>query len=106
MSFAASSFAFAQSGIDGIWAVTMNTQQGECDRTLSSKIQVRNGKVDENGLFAHINGSVDDSGRVILQVVRGSDSISAHGIVTGQQGHGLWNSPTSNCFGYWTAMRG
>ena len=105
-SSAASSLASTQSSNDGVWAVTMNTQQGECDRTVSSTIQVRNGHVDENGLFARISGSVDDAGKVTLQVARGSDSISARGTVTGQQGQVSWSSPTRNCFGNWTAMRG
>jgi hypothetical protein len=90
---------------DGTWAVTMNTQKGECDRSLSSTITVLDGRINEQGLFARINGVIDESGKVALQVTRGPDLIAARGTVVGQQAYGSWNSPTRNCAGNWQAMR-
>jgi len=97
--------AHAQSDNDGTWAVTIVTQQGDCDRSLSSSIRVSNGRIDEQGLFARISGGIDESGSVALQVVRGSDKIAARGTVTGQQARGAWNSQSRNCAGTWMAMR-
>jgi hypothetical protein len=102
-SLSMSAFAHAQSSNDGIWAVTLNTQKGDCDRSLSSSIQVRDGRVDEQGLFVRVSGGIDASGKVTIQVAHGSDNIAAYGTVMGQQAHGSWTSPTRNCGGSWTA---
>ncbi len=105
MVMAAAHVAQAQSINDGTWAVTLITQSGDCDPSVSSKIQVRDGQINENGLFARINGGIDDAGRVALQVVRGADNIAARGTVKGVQARGSWSSPSRNCSGSWMAMR-
>lgn len=97
--------AFAQSNADGTWAVTLVTQKGDCAPSLSSQIQVRDGRVERQSLFLNVSGDIGASGNVALRVVRGSDAISASGSVRGENARGVWSSPTSNCSGSWTAMR-
>ena len=95
--------ALAQVNNDGVWAVSINTLQGACDSSMQSDIRVRDGRIDENTLFPHISGAIDDSGKVKLSVVRGDDGIVARGRVSGEHASGKWAS--RNCMGSWTATR-
>ena len=97
--------AIATPSHDGVWSVSLVTRSGDCDRSVASQIQVREGRVNENLLFARIVGSVGGNGAVSLQVLRGGDSLNARGTVSGTRGSGSWTSPSKNCTGIWTAMK-
>ena len=101
-----SPFARAQSDNDGAWAVSLLTHKGDCDRSINSSVRVRDGRIEEQSLFARITGAIDPTGTVSLKVVRGSDTIAARGMVTGLQARGSWTAPSRNCSGSWIAMRG
>ena len=98
--------AQAQSDNDGTWIVSLLTQKGDCDRSISSQVRVRDGRIEEQRLFASITGGIAPTGAVALKVVRGSEAITASGTISGQQARGSWISPSRNCSGNWTAMRG
>ena len=94
----------AQLNNDGLWAVSINTLKGDCDSSMQSSIHVRDGRIEENYLFASITGEIDDLGKVKLSVVRGrDDGIIARGRVNGEHASGKWAS--RRCVGSWTATR-
>lgn len=95
----------APSRHDGTWSVSLVTKAGNCDPSLSSQIQVREGRVNESMLFAKIIGAVNASGLVNLHVVRGSDSMNASGKISGARATGSWTAPSRNCSGSWTAVK-
>ncbi len=95
----------AQTDSDGTWAVTLITQSGDCDPLLNTRIRINAGRVNEQGLFSQIQGSVDPAGKVALQVVRGTDQLAARGMVDGHQAKGSWDSASRNCSGRWIASR-
>lgn len=97
--------AIAADSHDGVWSVSLVTKSGECDPSLASQIKIRDGRINENLLFARIVGSVNGSGTVSLQVVRGGESLSAHGKVNGMRASGSWTAPSKNCTGSWTAQK-
>ena len=90
---------------DGVWAVSLFTEQGSCDSTSSSRINVRDGRVNENLLVASITGAVNPNGAVALRVTRGSDAMTAQGRIRGSRASGSWTSVSRNCSGSWTAVR-
>lgn len=104
VSLAVSPLAMA-SEADGTWSVSLVTQKGDCTRSLSSSVRVRDGRIDQQGLFASVSGAIDSSGNVAMRVVKGSETIAVNGAVQGLVARGAWTSATSNCSGRWTAMR-
>ena len=90
---------------DGVWSVSMVTKSGDCDRSLASRIQLREGRVDQNLLFARIVGGVNSNGSVALHVLRGADSMTAKGRIVGARASGSWSAPGKNCSGSWTAFK-
>jgi hypothetical protein len=100
---AAPTIARAQANNDGVWAVSINTLKGACDSSMQSNVHVRGGRIEEDYLFAHISGAIDDFGKVSLSVVRGDDGIVARGRVNGEHASGKWAS--RHCLGSWTATR-
>ncbi len=90
---------------DGTWAVSLVTKAGDCDPSVRSRIEVRQGRVDENLIVARIVGGVNSNGAVSLQVLRGSDSLNARGRISGAVATGSWSSPSKNCSGSWSAVK-
>lgn len=95
----------AASQHDGTWSVSLVTKEGDCDPSVKSRIEVRQGRVDENLLVARIVGGVTQKGAVSLQVVRGGDSMVARGKINGEMASGSWTSPSKNCSGSWSAVK-
>ncbi len=97
----------AQAGgsYDGVWSVSLLTKSGDCDRSVVSQIQIRDGRVNENLLYARIVGNIGGNGVVSLQVVRGNDSLNAYGTVDGTRASGSWTAAGRNCTGSWTALK-
>lgn len=100
---AAPTIALGQVNNDGVWTVSINTLKGACDSSMQSSIHVRDGRIEENYMFAQISGAIDDFGKVNLTVVRGDDGIVARGRVDGEHASGKWVS--RHCIGSWTATR-
>lgn len=91
---------------DGSWSVELATEQGQCGLSYKGTLNVTGGRIADSGLFVKTSGAVDPSGRVALQITRGSDQLSAGGTLKGATGAGQWNSPTQQCSGRWHAARG
>lgn len=90
---------------DGVWTVSLVTKAGDCSRSLSSRIEVREGRVSKNLLLARISGAINTSGFVSLRVSGTSEAMNAQGKVEGEQASGSWTSASRNCSGTWTATR-
>ena len=103
---AALSLSPAQAGnYDGPWSVELSTEQGQCGLNYKGQLNVAGGRIAESGLFVQASGAVDPSGRVAIQMTRGSDQLAAGGVLNGASGGGRWHSPTQQCSGRWRAAR-
>ena len=95
----------AASRYDGTWSVALTTERGACDAAYTWSVAVTNGRIGDNGPFVQWVGSVNNKGRVILNVIHGSDVVAAAGAIKGATGSGTWQSPTTQCSGRWYAVR-
>ena len=95
----------AAKDFDGQWAVQLQTLSGSCDATLSTTVGVARGRIDESGLIMTSNGSVDEKGRIALQVAGGGHTFAANGKLAARAGSGTWTSPSKQCSGKWVATR-
>jgi hypothetical protein len=103
----AGSIAFARSGFDGLWSVTIVTDKGTCDRAYRYPLRIANGQIyqaSEGDQSFNIFGHVQPSGRVVVAVSRGGQRADGNGRLSGRQGHGVWSSP-AGCAGRWEADR-
>jgi hypothetical protein len=89
--------------VTGTYAVTLRTEKGSCDETLSWKIGVREGRIAKGGLFVKMSGAVNDGGVVSLVVMSGRDVLTAAGKLSLAGGAGTWTSPSRSCSGRWSA---
>jgi hypothetical protein len=93
------------SNYDGQWSVQLTTEQGTCGLSYQGTLNVAGGRIQDSGMFMQTAGSVDQSGRVLIQIVRGSDRLAAGGQLQGHAGSGKWNLPSQQCSGHWQAAR-
>jgi hypothetical protein len=89
--------------VTGTYAVTLRTEKGSCDETLSWKVGVRQGRIATGGLFVKMSGAVDKGGGVSLVVRSGRDILTAAGKLLPAGGAGTWTSPSRSCSGRWVA---
>jgi hypothetical protein len=100
--------AFATTPYDGIWSVSIVTERGECDRGYRYPVAIVNGRVmhaDQGDQSFMISGQVNRGGAVRVNVRRGGQWAEGAGRLSMSAGQGQWRSPSSNCYGYWTAER-
>jgi hypothetical protein len=104
--FASLSLLPVQAGnYDGKWSVELSTEQGQCGLNYKGMLNVADGRIADAGMFIKTSGAVDPTGRVAIQITRGSDSLSAGGVLKGSTGDGKWNSSSQQCSGRWRAAR-
>ena len=91
---------------DGNWTVSIITQSGSCDRTLSFPVSIVDGRLD--GANGALLGSVNTKGGLNATLGGGDRRGSASGRLTGNAGSGRWsgNATGASCSGRWTAQRG
>ena len=89
--------------VTGTYAVTLRTEKGSCDETVSWKVGVRQGRIATGGLFVKMSGAVDQGGGVSLIVRSGRDVLTAAGKLSTAGGAGTWTSPSRSCSGRWVA---
>lgn len=98
--------ASARTRYDGIWSVSIVTEQGNCDRGYRAPVAIVNGVVGHTGDSSFsIAGRVVTNGAVQVSVRRGDQLAHGSGRLGAFTGQGRWVSPTSGCAGYWTAER-
>lgn len=89
---------------DGMWSVSIVTQQGDCDRGYRYPIRIENGAVVNGGSDPFtISGKVGPSGAITVTVSSGSKSATGSGHLAGNSGGGSWQGGA--CSGTWTAER-
>ena len=101
--------AAARTPFDGLWSVSIVTEQGTCDRGYRYPLAIVNGDVrhapNEGDSSFVIAGHVGTGGAVKVSVRRGDQLAEASGRLSSSGGKGRWRSPSDGCAGYWTAER-
>lgn len=98
--------AMAQEVHDGIWRVATQPIAGPCSESLEFSLAVEDGRISYSGFFpVDASGSVTTVGVIRISVVRGSETVSAKGVVRGDTASGKWVSPSKKCSGSWTATK-
>jgi hypothetical protein len=108
LSFGATRSAVARTPYDGSWSVSIVTESGDCDRGYRYPVAIVDGRVmhaDQGDQSFVISGQVNRKGAVSVSVRRGEQSAEGTGRLSLSDGQGQWRSPSSNCYGYWTAER-
>jgi hypothetical protein len=101
--FAATSGS-TQPRYDGMWSVSIVTEQGTCDRGYRYPIRISNGVLANAGDAAFtITGKVAPTGNIVVTVSHGSSSATGSGRLSGAIGEGSWSG--GSCSGTWTAER-
>ncbi len=92
----------AQSIHDGQWLVTILTQTGSCEATLSFPVTVSDGRISATGAD-DVTGKVSSAGLIKVSL-RGA---YANGQLSGNTGTGKWNGAAAGipCSGRWEAKR-
>jgi hypothetical protein len=109
---AAISAAHAQDGFamrlnhDGIYAVNIVTQQGNCSRDYHWMIAVSGGRVSSAGdTPMEASGQISQRGIVNLAFQRFGEVATVTGTLAKGSGSGTWSSKTMQCAGSWRATR-
>ena len=112
MGAAAISAAHAQDGFamrlnhDGIYAVNIVTQQGNCSRDYHWMIAVSGGRVSSAGdTPKEASGQINQRGIVNLAFQRSGEVATVTGTLAMGSGSGTWSSKTMQCAGSWRANR-
>lgn len=98
----------ARNAFDGDWSVLIMTRNGPCDPSLRYGVQISNGQVVNNGAAAvDIQGRVNPSGMVRVNVQAGGQWASGAGRLDLARGGGVWQGQGSAgaCSGTWVAQR-
>lgn len=98
--------ARAQSRYDGVWSVSLITNQGSCGHR-DIEVRVSNGKIShfgDQGFFT-ASGEVGEEGRVEASIGALGIWASAQGRLSEFRGLGSWVLPERGCSGKWVADR-
>jgi len=91
---------------DGVYAVYITTQHGDCDKSYQWKISVSGGRVSSAGdTPMEASGQINQRGVVALAFQRMGQIATVTGRVAKGHGSGTWSSSTMQCGGSWRAMR-
>ena len=101
----ATTSTFAVPAYDGLWSVSIVTEKGDCDRGYRYPIRIQNGQLANAGNVTAItiNGKVQPTGAITVNVSSGSKSANGSGRLSGDLGEGHWAG--GECSGTWTAER-
>ena len=101
----ATTSTYAVPAYDGLWSVSIITEKGDCDRGYRYPIRIQNGALANAGSVTAItiNGKVQPTGAITVNVSSGSKSANGSGRLSGDLGEGHWAG--GECSGTWTAER-
>jgi len=91
---------------DGIWAVSIVTEKGGCDRGYRYQFRVANGHVSYDGNSGvNLEGTVAPDGATQVSIKFGNQGASGTGHLSAQSGAGVWHGigSSGSCAGYWEA---
>ncbi len=92
---------------DGIWSVSIVTNQGDCNHAYRYPLRIWYGRVtkaDDDPNY-EVSGAVARGGHIAVTVSSGGQTASGTGRLTVNSGTGIWHSTNGECSGRWTATR-
>jgi hypothetical protein len=99
-----STTSFALPRYDGLWSVSIVTENGDCDRGYRYPIRISNGALANAGDSTfNISGAVAANGAITVTVSAAGKSANGSGKLAGDAGGGYWHG--GSCSGTWTAER-
>jgi hypothetical protein len=92
---------------DGLWSVSIITQNGDCTRAYRYPLRIVGGYVTKaaDDLTYDLSGAVGRTGAIGVTVSGGGQSASGVGRLTRNVGRGVWHTSNGECSGNWTAER-
>ncbi len=100
----AATAGFAMPRFDGLWSVSIVTQQGDCIASYRYPMRIANGILANGGDMAiDVRGRVAADGSVSVIVSHGDTHAAGLGRLAVNAGSGFWR--TASCAGSWTAER-
>ncbi len=91
---------------DGVYAVDITTQQGDCDRAYHWSIAISGGHITSAGdTPMEASGQINRRGIVALAFRRMDKVAHVTGRLAEGSGSGTWSSPSLQCAGSWHASR-
>jgi hypothetical protein len=92
---------------DGLWSVSIRTQEGPCDPAYRYPARIVGGRIvqADNDFSYQISGAVVASGGIAVTVSKGGQNAVGYGKLHGSSGGGRWSAGGNTCWGTWTAMR-
>jgi hypothetical protein len=92
---------------DGLWSVSIRTQDGPCDPSYRYPARIVGGQVTQadNDFSYQISGVVVASGAIAVTVSKAGQSATGYGRLRGSSGGGHWSAAGGQCSGLWSAMR-
>jgi hypothetical protein len=92
---------------DGLWSVSIITQNGDCTRAYRYPLRIADGYVTKatDDSSYEVSGAVGRSGAIGVTVSGGGQSASGVGRLTRNFGRGIWHTSNGECSGNWTAER-
>jgi hypothetical protein len=90
---------------DGMWSVSIVTDQGFCNNGYKYSIHIKDSALSNGGdAPGIISGTVTGRGSLSVAIVHGYNSATGSGRLSARNGNGTWKA--ASCSGYWTAERG
>jgi hypothetical protein len=92
---------------DGLWSVSIRTQEGPCDPAYRYPARIIGGRIvqADNDFSYQISGAVVASGGIAVTVSKGGQNAVGYGKLHGSTGGGRWSAGGNTCYGTWTALR-
>jgi hypothetical protein len=92
---------------DGLWSVSIFTQDGPCSASYRYPARIIDGQVlqAENDFSYQISGVVLGNGGITVTVSSGGQSATGYGRLTRIRGAGWWRAAGGQCSGIWNAIR-
>ena len=98
---------YVRSPYDGLWSVSIYTQNGPCDPSYRYPARIVGSQVlqADNSFDYQISGVVTRAGGISVTVRRGNQSATGYGRLSRTQGTGWWRTAGGQCSGVWNAVR-
>jgi hypothetical protein len=92
---------------DGLWSVSILTQEGPCDPSYRYPARIVGGQIvqADNDFSYQISGVVVSSGAIAVSVSKGVGTATGYGRLVGTRGGGRWSTSNNTCYGTWNAVK-
>jgi hypothetical protein len=92
---------------NGLWSVSIYTQNGPCDASYRYPARIWQGQVlqAEDDFSYQLAGAVSRSGMIVVTVSKGGQSATGRGRLNATTGTGEWSTTGGECSGIWNAVR-